>query len=70
MTLDQARELRQELEAVEDVMQRIKTLWGSGYFPTHDALHDRLSALRDIESAVNRINERAGHLPSADKLRS
>ena len=61
--IGEARVLREELEAVEAAMQRIKELWMSPEFP---CLKEVASAVRCVDGSTQDVIERAGELPTAD----
>jgi hypothetical protein len=67
MNLDLARELRQELEAIEAAMQRIKIL--AEELPTADELENLADVVRDISSPLDNIVQQAERLPSPKELR-
>jgi hypothetical protein len=66
MDLNEARELRQELEAIEAAMERIKGLWLSEDFPTADDLKDLANAAGGIASDMEGIIAKDKQVPSAD----
>jgi hypothetical protein len=55
MTLERARELRQELEAIESTMQRIRAL--AEELPTGDELENLADVVRDISSHMERLRQ-------------
>jgi hypothetical protein len=67
MNLERARELRQELEAIEAMIQRIKAL--AEELPTADELENLADVVRDISSQMDNIVHQAGRLPSVKELR-
>jgi hypothetical protein len=66
MKLDEARELREELEAVEATMRRIKELWLSDDFPSGEQLEELARAVGNIAASMEQIQEAADKLPTAD----
>jgi hypothetical protein len=64
MQLDEARELRQELERIEAAMGRIKALWDQ--IPSADDLDALGNVVCEIASALDDILEKAGQLPNTD----
>jgi hypothetical protein len=70
MNLDQARELRYELDAIEAALLRIQALWQSDEFPTAEELENLTEVVRDISSGMDNIVRQAEQLPSAKELLS
>jgi len=68
VNLNGARELRQELEAIEATMERIKDLWLSNDFPSADNFEDLARAVGDISSEMDSIQEKTEELPTADEF--
>jgi len=68
MNLNEARELRQELEAIEATMERIKDLWMSNDFPSADNFEDLARAVGGIRSEMDSIEDKAGNMPTADEF--
>jgi hypothetical protein len=68
MQLEEARELRQELEAIEATTQRIKALWNSREFPTPDTLEDLSKPVSSIECSMLGIIEKSNELPSSTEF--
>jgi hypothetical protein len=68
VNLDQARELRQELEAVEATMERIRELWQSAEFPTAEELYDLGKNASDLLSTLEAIPVAVENLPPANDL--
>jgi hypothetical protein len=57
MKLDEARELRKELETIEATMERIKDLWCSNDFPSSENLEDLARGARGVVSSMKGIEE-------------
>jgi hypothetical protein len=79
MTLDEARQLRQELEAIEATMKRIQALWhgqdfkkafASEAFPDATNLEDLDQVVGNIRGNMEAIIGKADELPTADSLQS
>ena len=68
MNLYGVRELRQELEAIEATMERIKDLWLSSDFPSADNFEDLARAVGEISSEMDSIQEKTDELPTADEF--
>jgi hypothetical protein len=66
MQLDQARELRQELERIEAAMGRINDLWEK--LPRADDLDALGNVVCEIASAMGAIAEKAGQMPKPDAV--
>ncbi len=68
MNFNEARQLRQELEAIEATMKRIRKLWLAREFPSAKELKDLQDRVESIEFTMNSIIQKAGRLPSADDV--
>lgn len=68
MNLDEARELRAELNAIEATMQRIKDLWLSADFPSADDLDDLARTVGGISAQLEGIPAKVEQLPTDDDL--
>jgi len=68
LKLDDARELRQELEAVEAAMIRIKELWNAEDFPSIDQLGELASTAAGINSILDDLVAKEERIPSANSL--
>jgi hypothetical protein len=66
MQLDEARELRRELERIEAAMRRIKDLWEK--LPSADDLDGLGDVVCEIASAMDDILEKAAQLPKPDAV--
>jgi hypothetical protein len=66
MQLDEARELRQELERIEAAMGRIKAVWDQ--IPSADDLDALGDVVCELASAMDDIAEKAGQLPKPDAV--
>jgi hypothetical protein len=66
LQLDEARELRQELERIEAAMHRIKAL--RDQIPSADDLDGLGNVVCEIASALDDIAEKAGQLPQPDAV--
>ncbi|HEX4589783.1 MAG TPA: hypothetical protein VH120_07630 [Gemmataceae bacterium] len=66
MNLNEARELREELENIEAAMNRIVAK--AAELPCADELEDLEKAVGNIESSMDSIIEKAGELPAAESL--
>jgi hypothetical protein len=67
MNLDRARELRQELDAIEATMQRIKVL--AEELPTADELENLADVVRDSSSHLDHIVQQTEKLPAPTGVR-
>jgi hypothetical protein len=65
MSLDEARELRRELEAIEATMERIRDL--SRELPGPDDFNDMETSLGNIDSTMDAIIEKDGQIPTAEE---
>ena len=68
MNLNDARQLRQELEAIEATMKRIRKLWLTREFPSAKELKDQQDRVESIEFTMNSIIQKADRLPTADDV--
>jgi hypothetical protein len=70
MNLEEARQLREELEAVEATMRSIKELWESPDFQSEDDLQEMARTASSISADMEAIKELYGHadFPVADWL--
>src|SRR4051794_21058975 len=70
MDLNDAVQLREELEAVEATLLRFKTLWSSDSIPTEDQLDALASAARYIGVSLDHAAEvwQGDNLPTEDQL--
>lgn len=68
MNLDEARELRKELEAIEAAMERIKALWLSNDFPCESELKRIQERVGSIESTMDDIKSKTDSLPLRDEF--
>jgi hypothetical protein len=66
MNLEEAQKLRQELEAIEAIMERITTLWLSRDFPSPDRLATLAHCLEGIRVEMAKIMDQAEAMPTED----
>jgi len=70
MNLDKARELREELAAIEATLLRIRDLWRSADLPSVDNLRGLAQQVQGIASGMENITRTFEELPGADDLDS
>jgi hypothetical protein len=68
LSLDEARGLRQELEAVEATMHRIRGLWLSQDFPTAGGVGELGEEVEHVQGGMEAVCELAGELPTEADL--
>jgi hypothetical protein len=68
MSLDGARELRHELEAIEATMGRIKGLWLSQDFPTAGNVGELAEEVEHVQVGMEAVCELADELPTEADL--
>jgi len=70
MNLDKARELREELGAIEATLLRIRDLWRSPDFPSAKKLLGLAQQVQGIATGLENITRKVEELPGADDLDS
>jgi Protein of unknown function (DUF2730) len=68
MNLQEAHELRGELEAVEAIMKRIIELWNSSNFPCADDFKELAERLDGIRANLEEIPQKMNELPDPDEF--
>jgi hypothetical protein len=68
MTVDEAKELRQELEGVEATMLRIMELWASPGFPAAEEMEELSKELSCVEATMQSCIDKAAEMPAADEV--
>jgi hypothetical protein len=66
MKLEEVRELRQEWEAIEATMERVRQLWESEDFPTVELVRELAEEVSGIASSMQAAVDKLDELPGAD----